>query len=83
MEWHFLMALIVAIPLILFPAAFIWYLNVGGLYRGVKAMLAKRSARRAGGHPSVMRTNHKDEIQEEAGMPPSRTSKRPKEERDI
>ncbi len=49
MEWQFIIALIVAIPLILFPAAFVWYLNVGGLYRGVKEMLARRAARKAAG----------------------------------
>jgi hypothetical protein len=31
MEWQFIVAMAVAIPLILFPAAFIWYLNIGGL----------------------------------------------------
>lgn len=32
MDWQIILAIILLIPLILFPAAFIWYMNVGGLY---------------------------------------------------
>jgi hypothetical protein len=45
MEWQFIVALVVAIPIILFPAAFIWYLNVGGIYQVVKRLAARRAAR--------------------------------------
>jgi hypothetical protein len=45
MQWEFIVALIIAIPLILFPAAFIWYLNVGGIYQVVKRLVARRAAR--------------------------------------
>ena len=31
MELLIVLALVLAIPVILFPAAFVWYLNVGGL----------------------------------------------------
>jgi hypothetical protein len=31
MEWQMIVALVVAVPVILFPAAFVWYLNLGGL----------------------------------------------------
>uniref|UniRef100_A0A6M3LA07 Uncharacterized protein n=1 Tax=viral metagenome TaxID=1070528 RepID=A0A6M3LA07_9ZZZZ len=31
MEWQILVALAVAIPVIMFPVAFVWYLNIGGL----------------------------------------------------
>ena len=44
MEWQIVVALIVAIPIILFPVAFIWYLNVGGIYAAVKAARARRAA---------------------------------------
>ena len=44
MEWEFLVALIVAIPIILFPAAFVWYLNAGGLFRALRERLARRAA---------------------------------------
>jgi len=45
MQWEFIVALIIAIPLILFPAAFVWYLNVGGIYQAVKRLVARRAAR--------------------------------------
>jgi len=45
MQWEFVVVLIIAIPLILFPAAFVWYLNVGGIYQVVKRALARRAAR--------------------------------------
>ena len=47
MQWEFVVALIVAIPLILFPAAFVWYLNVGGIYQTVRRLAARRATRRA------------------------------------
>ncbi len=45
MEWQFVVALIIAIPLILFPAAFIWFLNVGGINPAIKALRKRRAAR--------------------------------------
>lgn len=36
MEWPIILVLLLVIPIILFPAAYIWYLNVGGLYVAVK-----------------------------------------------
>jgi len=36
MEWPVILALILVIPIILFPAVFIWYLNVGGFYVAIK-----------------------------------------------
>lgn len=36
MEWQFVVALVVAIPVILFPAAFIWYINIGGMLKARK-----------------------------------------------
>jgi hypothetical protein len=45
MEWQIVIALIVAIPVILFPAAFIWYLNIGGIYAAVKEARARKAAR--------------------------------------
>jgi hypothetical protein len=38
-------ALILAIPIILFPAAFIWYINIGGIYQAVKEARRARAAR--------------------------------------
>ena len=31
MEWQFVVALVIMVPVILFPAAFVWFLNVSGL----------------------------------------------------
>ena len=42
MEWQIVVALVVAIPVILFPAAFVWYLNIGGI---VQAVRESRTAR--------------------------------------
>lgn len=45
MQWEFVIALILAIPVILFPVVFIWYLNIGGLQAALKrarAWLAER-----------------------------------------
>ncbi len=44
MDWQFLVALVVAIPLILFPAALIWYISVGGIIRKVKINPRKKDA---------------------------------------
>jgi hypothetical protein len=48
MEWQFIVALVIAIPIILFPAAFVWYLNVGGIYAAIKEARARRVAREKG-----------------------------------
>ena len=37
----FIVALVVAIPIILFPAAFIWYMNIGGIVAALKEAKAK------------------------------------------
>ena len=36
MQWELIVALVVAIPVILFPAAFVWYLSIGGLIQAVR-----------------------------------------------
>ncbi|MBI2868545.1 MAG: hypothetical protein HYX96_01815 [Chloroflexi bacterium] len=46
MHWEFIVAIVVAIPIILFPAAFVWYLNVGGIYRAIKETRRKRAEAR-------------------------------------
>ena len=48
MQWELVVALVIAIPIILFPAAFIWYLNIGGIYAAVKEARARRVAREKG-----------------------------------
>ena len=44
MQWEFVVALGLAIPIILFPAAFVWYLNIGGIYAATKEARARRAA---------------------------------------
>ena len=43
MEFGMVVALVVAIPVILFPAAFIWYLNIGGLVAKVREAKAAKT----------------------------------------
>ena len=45
MQWELVVALVIAIPIILFPAAYVWYLNIGGIYAAVKEARERRAAR--------------------------------------
>ena len=48
MQWELIIALVVTIPIILFPAAFVWYLNVGNLFQAVqKAARETKATHRA------------------------------------
>ena len=42
MEWPIVVALVIAIPIVLIPAAYIWYLNVGGIYALMREARARR-----------------------------------------
>jgi hypothetical protein len=44
MEWQFILALVLAAPLILLPVAFVWYLNVSGLYKVIREARKRRVA---------------------------------------
>ena len=44
MQSEFVIALVIAIPIILLPVALIWYLNAGGIYAIVKAAMKRRAA---------------------------------------
>jgi hypothetical protein len=47
MEWQAILALVIAIPIVLFPVVFVWYLNAGGVYHAIKeARLKKAQARK-------------------------------------
>jgi hypothetical protein len=41
MQWEFIVALVIAIPVILLPAAYIWYLDMGGIYAAIKERRAR------------------------------------------
>ena len=45
MQWEFIVALVLAIPIVLFPAAYVWYLNIGGIYAAIKEARKRRAAR--------------------------------------
>ena len=44
METTMIVALVLAIPVVLFPAAFVWYLNIGGIVQAVREARAKKVA---------------------------------------
>lgn len=43
MTWELVVVLVVAIPVILFPAAYVWYINIGGLIELLKEERVKRA----------------------------------------
>jgi hypothetical protein len=45
MEWQFIVGLVLAIPIILFPAALVWYLNVGGIFTTIREARKRRAIR--------------------------------------
>jgi len=48
MQWELVVALVIVIPIILFPAAFVWYLNIGGVYAAIKEARERRAVREKG-----------------------------------
>ena len=47
MEGTVIIALAIAIPVILFPAAFVWYLNIGGVFHAVREARTRKVAEKA------------------------------------
>jgi hypothetical protein len=47
MNIELIVALVVAIPIVLFPAAFIWYLNIGGVVAKVREARSAREKKAA------------------------------------
>ncbi|MGD9118540.1 MAG: hypothetical protein PVJ08_07420 [Dehalococcoidia bacterium] len=43
MQWELIVILVIAIPVILFPAAYVWYINIGGLIELLKEERVKRA----------------------------------------
>jgi hypothetical protein len=54
-EWQFIVTLVIAIPIVLFPAAFVWYLNIGSLYAAIKR---RQTAREQDGKGTVEAMQH-------------------------
>jgi len=46
MQWEVIVTLVVAIPMIMLPVVFIWYLNTGGIHAIIKEARARRAAKR-------------------------------------
>ena len=36
MSWQVIVALVVAVPVVLLPVAFVWYLNAGGIFAALR-----------------------------------------------
>ena len=53
MEWQFVIALLVAVPIIIFPVAFIWYINISGVRQSVKEVIERRVAQEKEANNSV------------------------------
>ena len=47
MELTLIIALVLAIPVILLPAAYVWYLNIGGIVHALREARAAREKRAA------------------------------------
>jgi hypothetical protein len=45
MQWELVVILAIAIPVILFPAAYVWYINIGGLIELLKEERVKHAVR--------------------------------------
>ena len=43
MQWELIVALVIAVPIIMFPVAYVWYLNIGGIYVAVRERQARRA----------------------------------------
>jgi len=46
MEAQVIVALAIAVPIILFPAAFVWYLSLGGVFAAAREARARKAAAR-------------------------------------
>jgi hypothetical protein len=53
MQWELVAALVIAIPIVLFPIAYIWYLNLGGIVAAIKEAREARVVRKKGARAAV------------------------------
>ncbi len=47
MQWELIVAILLAAPIIILPIAFIWYINVSGLYQVVREARQRQKRRAA------------------------------------
>jgi hypothetical protein len=45
MAWQIILGVVLGIPMILLPIAFVWYLNVSGLYQVIRESRSRRQKR--------------------------------------
>ena len=57
MEWQYLVVLIITVPIIVLPAALVWYINAGGLYHAIRR--ARAHARRSA--PASQGESHRED----------------------
>lgn len=46
MPWPIILILVLAVPFLLFPLAFIWYVNIGGSYQALRQGQLKKAAQK-------------------------------------
>lgn len=47
MQIELLIALVLAIPVVIFPAAFVWYMNIGGVVHAIREARTARDKKTA------------------------------------
>ena len=68
MEWQFIVAMVVIIPVILLPVAFVWYLNLSGIYAAVREARMKRAAEKRLATEKVTGSGYRQEDTEDSGV---------------
>ena len=48
MQWEIVVALAIAVPIILLPVVFVWYLNIDGIYTAIKKARVGQAVRERG-----------------------------------
>jgi preprotein translocase subunit YajC len=48
MQWQVILAMVIAVPLILLPVAFVWYLNIRPLYSAMKESRRRKATVKKG-----------------------------------
>lgn len=46
MEWYIILAIVLAVPIVLIPVAFVWYINASGIYTVIRETMKRQALRR-------------------------------------
>jgi len=46
MSWQVIVALVIAIPVVLLPVAFVWFLNTGGVFAALRERRAQKNTKK-------------------------------------